>query len=119
LQEDHAVMFYFCVIMLTEDEKKFVEYWEIHRARRKKLLKQLAIGLPLSVTIVIAIFINFFSGWYRRADMELRSNSSLVIVLLVAALLIVIFMSVFSAKHQWDQNEQRYREFLAKKDKPA
>jgi uncharacterized membrane protein len=104
--------------MLTEDEKKFVEYWEIHRLRRKKLLKQLGIGLPLAVAIVAAIFINFFSGWYKRADMMLRTDSSLIIVVLVAIVLIVVFISVFSAKHQWEMNEQRYREFLAKKDQP-
>ena len=104
--------------MLTEEEKKFIEYWENHRLRRKKLLKQLAIGLPLAVLIVAAIFINFFSGWYKRADMMLRANSSLIIVVIVAIVLIVGFTSVFSAKHQWDMNEQRYREFLAKKDRP-
>ena len=110
--------FIFVVIMLTEDEKKFIEYWEIHRLRRKKLLKQLGIGLPLAVAIVAAIFINFFSGWYKRADMMLRTDSSLIIVVLVAIVLIVVFISVFSAKHQWEMNEQRYREFLAKKDQP-
>ena len=108
--------FTFVVIMLTEDEKKFIEYWEIHRLRRKKLLKQLGIGLPLGVSIVAAIFINFFSGWYKRADMMLRTDSSLIIVVLVAIVLIVVFVSVFSAKHQWEMNEQRYREFLSKKD---
>ncbi len=111
-------MFYFCVIMLTEDENKFIAYWEIHRLRKKKLLKQLAVGLPLAVAMVVAIFANFFSGWYKRADMELRTNSSLIIVVLIAALLIVVFTTVFSAKHHWDQNEQRYREFLAKRDQP-
>lgn len=104
--------------MLTEDERKFINWWEIHRLKRKKLLKQLAIGLPLSVVLVIAIFVNFFSGWYKRADMMLHSQSSLVLVLVIAALLIVVFTSVFSAKHQWDMNEQRYREFIAKKDQP-
>jgi FtsH-binding integral membrane protein len=104
--------------MLTEDEEKFVVYWENNRFRRKKLLKQLAIGLPISVAIVIAIFINFFSGWYKRADMMIRSQTSLILVLVIAALLIVVFVAVFSAKHQWDLNEQRYKEFLAKKEQP-
>ena len=108
--------FTFVVIMLTEEEKKFIAYWEIHRLRRKKLLKQFVIGLPLAVLIVAAIFINFFSGWYKRADMLLRSHSSLIIVVVIAVLLIVVFTTVFSAKHQWDMNEQRYREFLSKKD---
>ena len=104
--------------MLTEDEKKFVAYWELNRLRRKKSFKQLSVGLPAGALIAIAILINFFSGWYKRADMELRSNSSLIIVIVIAALLIVVFTTVFSARHQWDLNEQRYREFLSKKDKP-
>lgn len=112
------VMLYFCIIMLTEDEKKFVAYWEVNRLRRKKTFKQLAIGMPLGAVIAIAIFINFFSGWYKRADMVIRSGSSLILVLVIAAILIVVFTAVFSARHQWEVNEQRYREFLAKKDQP-
>lgn len=104
--------------MLTEDENKFVEYWETHRLSKKKLLKQLAIGLPLSTVLVIAIFANFFSGWYKRADMEIRTQSSLILVLVIAALLIVIFTTVFSAKHKWDMNEQHYRELMDKKERP-
>jgi len=104
--------------MLTEDEKKFMASWETERLRKKKVLRQLSVGLPLSVVLVIAIFLNFFSGWYKRADMEIRSNSSMIIVLVIAALLIVVFTTVFSVKHKWDLNEQRYRELQAKKDKP-
>ena len=118
MQVYEPVMLYFCGIMLTEDEKKFVAYWEVIRLRRKKTFKQLAIGMPLGAVIVIAIFINFFSGWYKRADMIIRSGSSLILVLVIAAILIVVFIAVFSARHQWEVNEQRYREFLVKKDQP-
>jgi membrane-associated PAP2 superfamily phosphatase len=118
LQAYDAGMFYFCGIMLTEDEKKFIAYWEVNRLHRKKTSKQLAIGLPLGALIATAILLNFFSGWYKRADMVIRSGSSLILVLVIAALLIVVFTAVFSARHQWDINEQRYREFLAKKDQP-
>jgi membrane protein YdbS with pleckstrin-like domain len=104
--------------MLTEDEKKFIAYWEVNRLRRRKSFKQLTVGLPLAAVIVIAIFINFFSGWYKRADMVIRSGSSLILVLVIAAVLIIVFMAVFSARHQWEVNEQRYKEFLAKKDQP-
>lgn len=103
--------------MLTENEQKFIEYWEANRLQKKKVFKQLAMGLPLSVMIVVAIFINFFSGWYKRADMEIRSHSSQILVVIIAALLIVIFMTVFSVRHKWDINEQYYRELLAKKNK--
>jgi len=111
-------MFYFCSNYAYGGREKVYRVLGNSPIRRKKLLKQVGIGLPLAVTIVAAIFINFFSGWYKRADMELRTNSSLIIVVVIAIVLIAGFISVFSAKHQWEMNEQRYKEFLSKKDRP-
>ena len=111
------------VVMLTPEEQGFIEYWEANRLRRKRFFKQLAIGLPAGVLLVIAIFVSFFSGWHRQAAIELRSqaqsdpdSASIVLVLVIAALLIVVFTAVFSARHKWDMNEQRYQELLAKKE---
>jgi membrane protein implicated in regulation of membrane protease activity len=106
--------------MLTDEETRFMEYWEANRLRKRRGFRQLAVGLPLAVTIMAALFINFFSGWYKRADMMIRSQSqssqaSLVLVIVIAALLIVVFTTVFSIRHKWDQHEQRYRELLEKK----
>jgi uncharacterized membrane protein len=101
--------------MLTPDEEKFVEYWEANRLSRKKVLRQLYVGLPFASLMVIAIVVNFLSGWHKRADMEIRSNSSLVLVVVIAGILIVVFTTVFSVRHKWDMNEQLYRELLAKK----
>lgn len=103
--------------MLTPDEEKFIEYWEANRLSRKKLLKQLYVGLPFAALLVIAILVNFLSGWYKRADMEIRSNSSLILVVVIAGIGIVVFTTVFSVRHKWEMNEQFYRELLAKKDK--
>jgi membrane protein YdbS with pleckstrin-like domain len=102
--------------MLTPDEEKFVEYWEANRLSRKKVLRQLYVGLPFASLLIIAIVVNFLSGWYKRADMEIRSNSSLVLVVVIAGILIVVFTTVFSVRHKWDMNEQLYRELLAKKE---
>ena len=102
--------------MLTEEENRFLNSWEVDSLRKKKLIRQLSVCLPLSSVLVLAIIINFFSGWYKRADMEIRSGSSLIIVLLIASIGIVIFTTVFSAKHKWDINEQRYQELLKKKE---
>jgi len=103
--------------MLTPDEEKFIEYWEANRLSRKKVLKQLYVGLPFAALLVIAIVVNFLSGWYKRADMEIRSNSSLVLVVVIAGIAIVVFTTVFSVRHKWEMNEQFYRELLAKKAK--
>jgi len=103
--------------MLTPDEEKFIEYWEANRLSRKKVLKQLYVGLPFASLLVIAIVVNFLSGWYKRADMEIRSNSSLILVVVIAGIAIVVFTTVFSVRHKWEMNEQLYRELLAKKEK--
>ena len=103
--------------MLTPDEEKFIEYWEANRLSRKKVLRQLYVGLPFASLLVIAIIVNFLSGWYKRADMEIRSNSSLILVVVIAGIAIVVFTTVFSVRHKWEMNEQIYRELLAKKAK--
>lgn len=104
--------------MLTKQEMDFISYWEENRLAKKKVLRQIYVGLPLAVILVITIFANLLSGWYSRAQMVMfRENSSLIIVLLIAALSIVVFIVIFSARHRWDMNEQRYRELLDKKAK--
>jgi len=103
--------------MLTHDEKKFIDYWEHNRLVKRKILKQLSVGLPFGVLFVVAIFINFFSGWDKRAQMIINTDPSVIIVLLIASLLIVIFIVIFSARHRWDLNEQRYKELLARRDR--
>lgn len=111
--------------MLTEEELKFIEYWEANRLRRKRFWKQLAIGLPLAVLLVTSIFISFLSGWHSQAATDIRSraqsgsgSASVILVLVIAALLIVVFTAVFSARHKWERYEQHYKELLAKKDQP-
>ena len=102
--------------MLTEEEKRFIKYWEENRLRKKRLIWQLATGLPLAVFLTGAIYINYFSGWYQRADMEMRVDSSGVLVVLIGLLLTVVFIVIFSGRHRWEMNEQRYKELMAKKD---
>jgi uncharacterized membrane protein len=108
--------------MLSQKEKEFIKYWEANRLRRKKVFKQLALGLPMATLLVVAIFVNFFSGWYKRAVMERNEqlqkyDASLLLILIIAALVIVVFITIFSVRFKWDQHEQRYRELLAKQDK--
>ncbi len=102
--------------MLAEDEKEFLVYWENNRLAKKKWVRQLAVGLPLGVSLVLAIFVNLFTGWYGRAQMVLaRESSSLVLVLLIASISIVLFIIIFSARHRWEMNEQRFQELKNKR----
>jgi hypothetical protein len=102
--------------MLTQEEEKFIVYWQQQRLQKKKWIRQLAVGLPMGMALVIGITLNLASGWYTRAQMVMfRESASLVIVLLIAALAMVVFMVVFSSRHRWDQQEQRYLEFMQRK----
>jgi hypothetical protein len=102
--------------MLTEEEKGFIGYWEQNRNKKKRLIWQLAAGLPLAALLSGGIFITYFSDWYTRAVMLISMNTSGVFVVLAGLILIVVFVVVFSSRHRWEMNEQRYLELLNRKD---
>lgn len=100
---------------LSEDEKQYIDYWEHNRLRQKKLLNQLLVGLPLGILFAAPVLLNLFGGWYKRAGMQANAKMNPV-VLLIAVLLIVVFVAIFSRKHKWEMKEQQYREFITKRD---
>ncbi len=103
--------------MLSKEENDFIVFWENNRDSQKRFLKQLSVGLPIGSILVIAIFLNFISGWNKQATMVINANASLIPVLIIAALIIVIFVSVFSVKYKWEVNDQKYQELKAKENK--
>ena len=107
--------------MLPEEDQKFIEYWEQHRDREKKVLKQWLMGLPAGMLFGIPILMNLFSGWYKRANMDLNSHISNgefnPVVLIIALLIIVSFIAIFSKRHKWEMSEQRYQELKAREGK--
>lgn len=111
--------------ILTPDEEKFIEYWEQNRVKKRKITKQLSIGLPIGVLLVIGIFASVFARWDKHADVQMReemqytAGPTLILVLIIAALLIVGFIVIFSARHNWDLNEQRYQELNSRLEKEA
>lgn len=102
--------------MVTPEEQQFMTWWEENRLRKKKIRRQLSVGLPLGVAFAAAILVNVYSEW-NPAGSFLKHNGQRMVVLLIAVLLIVIFIVIFSAWHKWDMNEQQYKELLGKKDK--
>jgi amino acid transporter len=105
--------------MLTPQEEDFIRYWSDQRLRKKQFLRKLSIGMPLGVLVALALIINFLSGWYKKADMVLHSDTSVIFVVLIAMIGIVVFITIFSNHHKWDQNELYYQELLYKKEKEA
>jgi len=85
--------------MLTPEERDFLVYWERNRARRKRIFRQFLIGIPIGLLFAIPIAINFVSGWDKQASMVFNSGG---LALLLALVLIVIFIAIFSQQHKWD-----------------
>ena len=105
--------------MLTKEEEAFINYWSVERLKKKKFLRNFSIGLPLALVIVAGSLISLFSGWYKKADMALHMDGSVIIVILIACIAIVIFITLFSAHHKWDQNELHYGELMVRKEHEA
>jgi hypothetical protein len=102
--------------MLNDQEKEFIVFWEANRLRQKKFIKYVQYGLPLGIAIGFGVLVNLVSGWYKQASMIVNADPSLILVLLVALILIIVFISIFTVRHRWDLNEQRYKELLAKRN---
>ncbi len=100
--------------MLTEQEEKFLIYWEKNKERDKSIFRQLSLGLPIGLLIGLGILLNFASGWYTRATMVANSQST-PLVLILAVIIITVFCSIFYKRHQWEMNDQRYQELKIKK----
>lgn len=99
--------------MVSEEEKAFVKYWEENRNREKRFFYQLLIGLPLGLIFTLPILINYLAGWDKRATMV--GNAQLNPGLLITAVIIIaVFFAVFSKRHRWEMQEQRYLEIREK-----
>jgi pilus assembly protein TadC len=98
--------------MVTEEEMKFIKYWEANRLRQKRLFYQLSFGLPIGLVFGLPILVSvIFSNWYK--NMQFITTSQLVIIL-IAVLGIAVFFALFRMKHKWDMNEQFYKELKFK-----
>jgi hypothetical protein len=105
--------------MLSDEEEAFIIYWKANREKQKRVFRQFLLGIPLALLFVIPIGLNFFSGWDKRAVMMRNTPGFNPGVLLLALILIVVFIAVFSRKFRWEQYERRYIELLTKKERQA
>ena len=100
---------------ITDEERKFLAYWEVQRDKERKLTNQLMFGLPIGILFSVPVLINFFLGkfWYKRADAVGLSQFSPT-VLIVAVLLITVFVALLNRRFRWEKLEQQYLEIKAK-----
>jgi len=102
--------------MVTEQEQLFIDYWESNRDKQKKVLYQLAWGLPLGLVFALPVLLSvLFHDWYKTM---VFISPSQITVILITVLGIAVFFALFRMKFKWEENEQRYKELKFKQTKP-
>jgi amino acid permease len=103
--------------MYTEEEIRFIRYWEANREKQSTLKYRLMFGMPLGILVSLPILVNFLMGrfWYKRADAVGTSQFN-PLVLVFGVVLIAVFVAVFYKQFQWERNEQRYQELTRRKN---
>jgi len=46
--------------MLTDQDKAFIDFWDKNRVAKKRWVRQLSVGLPLGVSLVLATVASLF-----------------------------------------------------------
>ncbi len=101
--------------MLTEQEKKFLTYWEQNRVTQKKVLWMLLTGLPAGLLFALPILLAvLFHDWYK--NMIYISNSELLLIS-IGVICVAVFFAIFRGKFKWEYNEQQYKELKFKEDR--
>ncbi|MBN8838267.1 MAG: hypothetical protein J0I09_13475 [Sphingobacteriia bacterium] len=100
--------------MLTKEELAFIQKWEGQRIQKNKNFAAFVKGLSRGMFVGIGILAVLSAGWYQRANMV--ANTMFNPFLLVFIILIIaIFIAFIYRQYTWEQNEQHYKELLARK----
>lgn len=103
--------------LMTDEEKKFITYWESNREQQQNIVFQLLSGLPYGLAFSLPVLLVFiYHNWYK--NLPYVSNAQIVVVI-IAVILIAVFIAVFRKRFQWDQQEQIYKELKFKQEQES
>jgi hypothetical protein len=93
--------------MITEEEKKFINYWEANRDVQKKFFYKLLVGLPMGLLSVV------LSDWYKNLSFITSGQGTMI---MIAVMGIIVFYALFRMHHKWERNEEFYQELKHKQN---
>ena len=106
--------------MLTDDERRFVTFWEKNKELHSTFTSKLLRGLPMAcmfglpILLLIACVYLFLPEWYTKIS-KTSPETFLIVTLAVFA---AIFFYAFTRMHfKWEMNEQLYKEIKYKEKK--
>lgn len=98
------------------NDTEFFEYWPKNSKKERSSKRAFLFGLSSGIAIGVLVLITIYAGWYPRASMVANSKMSSTI-LFMAIIGIAIFVAFIYQRFNWEQQEQRYLELVAKKNK--
>jgi membrane protein YdbS with pleckstrin-like domain len=108
--------------MITDKEKKFIQYWEAERSYRATFQNKLVSGLPMALLFCMPIILSlvsvyfFFPEWYTKVS---KMTGGTFVVILVAMIIAAVFIAYFRMHYKWEMNEQLYKELKQKLKREA
>lgn len=92
--------------LLTEEEKKFVSFWEKERDRRKKWTYLLTHNLRMGIIFGAPIAIFFMLEAPRHRSLITHTDLVLIMICIV---LIACFYALFRGYSKWDASDSHYQ----------
>ncbi len=101
--------------MLTEEEKKFLVYWESNREKQSSFLNKMIFGGPWGLIFALPILVAvIFHDWYKNLVPITRTQ---VVLISICVIGIAIFYAYFRQQMRWESNEQLYKELKIRENK--
>ena len=106
--------------MLTDDESRFLQYWEKHRELHSGFSSKLLRGLPMAflfglpiLLLVLCVYL-FLPEWYTKIS---KTSPATFGVVVMAVFIAIIFYAFIRMHFKWEMNEQQYKEIKYKEKK--
>lgn len=106
--------------MISDADKKFIEYWEERRVPESTFLSKLTRGFPMAmlfgmpIILVVVVVRIFLPDWYFKIS---QTSPGMFVTAVVAMMCVVVFYAFFRMQYKWEMNEQLYQELKAKQRK--
>lgn len=106
--------------MLTDDETRFLQYWEKHKELHSTFPSKLLRGLPMAcvfglpiLLLILSVYL-FLPEWYTKIS---KTSPATFVVVVIAVLIAIVFYAFIRMHFKWEMNEQQYKEIKAKEKK--
>ncbi len=106
--------------MLTDDETRFIQFWEKNKELHSSFSSKLLRGLPMAcmfglpILLLIACVYLFLPEWYTKIS---KTSPQTFLVVTFAVFIAIVFYAFTRMHFKWEMNEQMYKELKFKEKK--